>query len=553
MSRRYSVGVVTAYGAAKAGGYTGTYSQFCEDLADLGDNIAEIREARIEVDANKTAAQQAQEGAETAQGAAEDAAESVSQSAAQIEQNREDIDDLKSAVNLDNINYRFAFTAGYGINSSGDTFTSSAAVKRISTFDYYPIEDTDIEYVVTEGYRILIAFYESADVTTHLSNTAWTTGTGKYTVPAGANYIRVCYASVGDSIALTVDDADKATLSHTTVLKDMLAEQSRLNDASILLANKNNLISGFIDDTRLDVRTKLEVSATNQCTTEYIPVYPGFIISTTFNLSSAIYGHIFYDLDKNPLYAYPSGFENMVLTVPDDCYFVRFTIQNASRSTAKAVYVQNNFIDDKTSWLAIGDSITEGVFSTGPSSTVNYNNGWPSRLAAARSYDLEVATHRGLGYTVSGSDGATINDLWTEVNALSSDYNLVTIALGINDYNTAASTLTAILQSAKTFISNVSDKFKNARVIVITPFNTSSHGDVSTIYGYNAANGDKTLADIESGLFDICAEMGIECIKASNQFLLNVNNISSILLDGVHPSDYGHTLIAKTMAHYLDY
>lgn len=99
MSRRYSVGVVTAYGAAKAGGYTGTYSQFCEDLADLGDNIAEIREARIEVDANKTAAQQAQEGAETAQGAAEDAAESVSQSAAQIEQNREDIDDLKSAIN----------------------------------------------------------------------------------------------------------------------------------------------------------------------------------------------------------------------------------------------------------------------------------------------------------------------------------------------------------------------------------------------------------------------------------------------------------------------
>ena len=96
MSRRYSVGVVTAYGAAKAGGYTGTYSQFCEDLADLGDNIAEVREARIEVDANKTAAQQAQEGAETAQGAAEEAAESVSQSAAQIEQNREDIGDLKN-------------------------------------------------------------------------------------------------------------------------------------------------------------------------------------------------------------------------------------------------------------------------------------------------------------------------------------------------------------------------------------------------------------------------------------------------------------------------
>lgn len=99
MSRRYSVGVVTAYGAAKAGGYAGTYAQFCEDLADLGDNITEVREARIEVDANKTAAQQAQEGAEQAQSDAEAAAESVSQSAAQIEQNRQDIGDLKSAIN----------------------------------------------------------------------------------------------------------------------------------------------------------------------------------------------------------------------------------------------------------------------------------------------------------------------------------------------------------------------------------------------------------------------------------------------------------------------
>lgn len=105
MSRRYSVGVVTAYGAAKAGGYTGTYAQFCEDLADLGDNIAEVRQARTEVANNKTAAQEAQTGAETAQGAAEQAqsdaeaaAQSVSQSAAQISQNASDISNLKSAV-----------------------------------------------------------------------------------------------------------------------------------------------------------------------------------------------------------------------------------------------------------------------------------------------------------------------------------------------------------------------------------------------------------------------------------------------------------------------
>ena len=35
MSSIYSSGVVTAYGAAKAAGYTGTYSQFCQKMADI--------------------------------------------------------------------------------------------------------------------------------------------------------------------------------------------------------------------------------------------------------------------------------------------------------------------------------------------------------------------------------------------------------------------------------------------------------------------------------------------------------------------------------------
>lgn len=40
MSRTYSAGVVTAYGAAKRGGYTGTYEQFCQALGDLAGIVA---------------------------------------------------------------------------------------------------------------------------------------------------------------------------------------------------------------------------------------------------------------------------------------------------------------------------------------------------------------------------------------------------------------------------------------------------------------------------------------------------------------------------------
>lgn len=40
MSTLYSSGVVTAYGAAVAGGYEGTYAQFCQDMANIASAIA---------------------------------------------------------------------------------------------------------------------------------------------------------------------------------------------------------------------------------------------------------------------------------------------------------------------------------------------------------------------------------------------------------------------------------------------------------------------------------------------------------------------------------
>ena len=42
MAKTYSAGVTTAYGAAKRGGYTGTYEEFCSDLAKLADVLSEF-------------------------------------------------------------------------------------------------------------------------------------------------------------------------------------------------------------------------------------------------------------------------------------------------------------------------------------------------------------------------------------------------------------------------------------------------------------------------------------------------------------------------------
>ena len=46
MAETYSAGIVTAYGAAVRGGYTGTYEDWCRDMAQLGDNVQQVAEDR---------------------------------------------------------------------------------------------------------------------------------------------------------------------------------------------------------------------------------------------------------------------------------------------------------------------------------------------------------------------------------------------------------------------------------------------------------------------------------------------------------------------------
>ena len=49
MSRTYSAGVVTAYGSALAGGYTGTYEEFCNALGDLANVLTEFESFSVTV------------------------------------------------------------------------------------------------------------------------------------------------------------------------------------------------------------------------------------------------------------------------------------------------------------------------------------------------------------------------------------------------------------------------------------------------------------------------------------------------------------------------
>ena len=81
MAMAYNAGIVTAYGAAVRGGYTGTYEEFCAQQANYAQNAAAVEQAKQDAQA---AAQDATESAET-----------LSESVAQIATNTQDISGLK--------------------------------------------------------------------------------------------------------------------------------------------------------------------------------------------------------------------------------------------------------------------------------------------------------------------------------------------------------------------------------------------------------------------------------------------------------------------------
>jgi hypothetical protein len=145
MIKTYSAGIVTAYGAAKRAGYTGTYEDFCRQQAGYAENAAAVEQAKTDainakndavtakntavsakddavsakndaVSAKNTATTKAQEASQSATSAgqsatsaeasarasaqsaddAEQSAQSVSGSLAQIQTNKEDIGKLKA-------------------------------------------------------------------------------------------------------------------------------------------------------------------------------------------------------------------------------------------------------------------------------------------------------------------------------------------------------------------------------------------------------------------------------------------------------------------------
>ena len=308
--------------------------------------------------------------------------------------------------------------------------------------------------------------------------------------------------------------------------------------------------------------------------TDYIPIREGMKLVMNKYVDSESYGTAFYDINKVFISGYNSGASNLILYAPANAAFVRMTFLNADLETAVAIISDPQVdeakkyaaIDSKTKWLALGDSIVFGVYSRftdGDTTVTGTCPGWVRMLADALNYDLTVMASKGMGYTaaVTGQDpegGDTrisLSTLLDRATALQGPFNLITLCFGINDYtNPSQSSVSSIQTGLNEAIEELSTAFPEAQLVVITPFNASRYGDVSTnfCYGYARSN-DLAIKDIADAIQERCDYYGVRCINASRGCLMNSFNIETLTPDGVHPSPTAHQLLAKTLAHELLY
>lgn len=426
-----------------------------------------------------------------------------------------------------------AFLANKAISSNGGIFDSNG---RIATATFTPCSYSKrIEYKVDEGFRIYAATYAGLTESSKVNTYGWLTGSGAIDPASNERYFRVCIASVGDAVALTPADSYHAQITFWTQLND---------DEYNGLTWRGNLTIG----TNLDDITDCGIfNIGNNVAVTNIP--SGFTGGTLFSFYG--YSKLYENLRPNCM------LQQMLISAYNKNIWIRF---RSSAGTWNAwVAVGNLEIADKTKWLAMGDSLVYGVYSTGSDSTSITSTGdYTNLLAAGLGFDVRKMASRGMGYAVSGQDpenpsGSRIylSDLLTRVEALTDDFNLVTLAFGINDYMIEATTLDQVIAGFDAAINRIVTKFPSARIVVITPFNCWRYGTADTNFSYRYETHGRSLQDVADAIKSRCEYFGVECLYLTNGFVFNNFNIQTLQLDKVHPTLTAHKLIAKTMAHYL--
>lgn len=259
--------------------------------------------------------------------------------------------------------------------------------------------------------------------------------------------------------------------------------------------------------------------------------------------------------------------------VPSNMNFrLVFRKKDASEFTLDDV-IGNNFVSFESDfhaikWFALGDSITEGWVSYlkdgSPTSAVIKEKCWVSKVARLRN-DLVLTNYGvgGQGYltkNVNGENGKNAKDFVQAIDFSNAD--IVTLAYGINDWKGnqmmgSITTENSVLGNMAFVIEKIISDNPACKIYVILPLNCYGYNfdygteETNWALGYGGFQNTETLESFVAKLKSVSAYYGIETIDMTHNSVVNRKSLPYLLIDGVHPSEFAHSAIAREIAYKL--
>ena len=237
------------------------------------------------------------------------------------------------------------------------------------------------------------------------------------------------------------------------------------------------------------------------------------------------------------------------------------------------VYSNGEIIEPEKSKVlyAIGDSITYGSQGSNPGTI---NGSWIKHVIELNEYDTDKSKNLGLvgiGFdTYAQNTELIVRDIVDKTQAAKDkfgfDYDLseadiVTIAIGINDWKNYYSSVTDFFTELKYCVNKIKEQNPDCEIYYIMPFNmrVGTYEDNFALGFVGNSNPDncysyslQTFKDMIANKFETDNEfknLGVNIIDISP---VTRDNINDILADGIHPNNTGYELIGKMLSTELN-
>ena len=257
--------------------------------------------------------------------------------------------------------------------------------------------------------------------------------------------------------------------------------------------------------------------------------------SAVTDLPSSLYSQLPTNITLTNTRGYNGQF--IIQTVYDQNLKSYSRMINADNGSVFKDWTTDDEVKKPIKYCSMGDSITHGA---------NASTNYPTVVSALNNYELNNMSQSGSSFTTVRP--STFKDQYKNIDF--SNYNLVTIAFGTNDYISSApigteadTTNETVVGGLKLGIEKIRKDNPECLIYVITPLNLYGYGSAATNYALGYDNGNGTLQEYIDAITNYCNNNNVLTFNAQKVLTDKGINVVKLLPDSVHPNTKGQELI----------